>query len=267
MIIYAPPPAHSGAPNLTKGAKVFDAVVISDDDVIMHETDITETLAALKRVHRPEFIDDVMSGQALNGYFDTDTQKNLHSLRSCAILTAAAIHAISSSPTFAPVAGFHHACYSSCGGYCTFNGLVMAAAAVKDLNPQARVLIIDGDGHFGNGTEQLIQRDRPWLENLSLDLHTTSGNHSTAMTRIDLALAEKWDLVIYQAGADSHAQDPYAAGYLSDEEWVERDRLIFGLCKETSIPIVFNLAGGYNGPKTVELHASTVKTCREIYGR
>lgn len=60
-----------------------------------------------------------------------------------------------------PTSGFHHARYSAGGGFCTFNGLVIAAQALLTRGLASRVSIIDFDFHYGNGTDDIIERLYP----------------------------------------------------------------------------------------------------------
>lgn len=270
MNIYLPPTAVVGAPNLSKGSDVFHGVKDSTDTVIeTTQDDLVRAILTLDRVHNPKMVHDILEEREVNGYGTRSKAENLHSLHSVAIICAAAERAAATGePVFAPVSGFHHAGYAFCGGFCTFNGLVAAADRVKTARPEANVLIIDGDGHHGNGTVDLIQRNgrRDWLLNCDLSRDATKGDVDLAMDAIQHALAlTPWDLVLYQAGADAHVADPYGEGYLSDVEWAQRDVLIFSECKKRDLPIVFNLAGGYNGKKTLSLHSRTFLSALQVY--
>ena len=52
-----------------------------------------------------------------------------------------------------------------------------------------------------------------------------------------------------------------------DSEMRQRDRLIFELCRTHYVPVVWNLAGGYQRdefgeiPKVLELHRATMEEC------
>jgi len=41
-------------------------------------------------------------------------------------------------------------------GYCTFNGLVIAAREAL-MSGVSKVLIIDGDAHYGDGTDSCVE--------------------------------------------------------------------------------------------------------------
>jgi len=274
MIIYKPPHRVEGAPNLSKGIDVFSVTANMAHDKIItidpaEEPVIGETIELLRAIHGEKYVNAILAGTELNGYGSRDSGENFHSVFSCAIMRDAALTALRDpkTPVFAPVSGFHHAGYGYCGGYCTFNGLILAAMAVYEKKPDAKILIIDGDGHFGDGTADLINKlGLDWLSHLSLSKSSVRGDYPIARGFTNTWLnRRKWDLVIYQAGADSHADDPYYSGYLTDGEWLARDAQIFGHCHDTETPIVFALAGGYNGSKTILLHSSTVSTTRSVY--
>ena len=74
------------------------------------------------------------------------------------------------------------------------------------------------------------------------------------------------DLLIYQAGADQHVSDPLG-GFLTTAELAERDRIVFSMGKKIGIPVVWNLAGGYQNPleKVLEIHRNTMATCVAEY--
>lgn len=80
------------------------------------------------------------------------------------------------------------------------------------------------------------------------------------------------DLIIYQAGADQHIDDPYG-GLLTYEQMVTRDSKVFNFAKNNNIPIVWNLAGGYQKDMygTIEpvlkCHRNTMKVCIEIFDK
>jgi acetoin utilization deacetylase AcuC-like enzyme len=279
MIIIEPPYAVDGAANLSKGQKVFDVVYNANGDTLITldlsvEPIIGETLGRLRAVHDRGYINRVWDGEEPNGYGVVGPAAyaaNVHSVHSCAIMREAARLVLKdpSAPVFAPVSGFHHSGWNFGGGYCTFNGLVLAAREFKFARPDAKVLIIDGDGHFGDGTQNIIEHlDLKWLDQCSLDKYTVGGD-SLVANKILLSFLrnETWDFVIYQAGADSHKDDPYQAGYLTDAEWQYRDRIVFEHCKDNKIPLVFCLAGGYNAGKTILLHSDTVTTARKVYER
>ena len=80
------------------------------------------------------------------------------------------------------------------------------------------------------------------------------------------------DLVLYQAGADAHIKDPLG-GLLNNEELSKRDSTVFERCCHDKIPIVWNLAGGYQRAadgsirKVIEIHRETMRQCKRLFGQ
>jgi acetoin utilization deacetylase AcuC-like enzyme len=78
------------------------------------------------------------------------------------------------------------------------------------------------------------------------------------------------DLILYQAGADPHVDDPLG-GWLTTEQLRERDRRVFAAAVEWHVPVAWNLAGGYQrtedggiGP-VLEIHRNTMRECAAAY--
>src|SRR6185369_4139490 len=64
--------------------------------------------------------------------------------------------------------GLHHARHERGAGFCTFNGLALAARAALDAGAGS-VLILDLDAHCGGGTTSLIEREpRIWQSDVSV---------------------------------------------------------------------------------------------------
>ena len=78
-------------------------------------------------------------------------------------------------------------------------------------------------------------------------------------------------LLMYQAGADCHINDPLG-GRFTDEQLRQRDRTVFELCKELGLPVAWNLAGGYQKgtdgsiEKVLRIHRATMDECFKVYG-
>jgi acetoin utilization deacetylase AcuC-like enzyme len=229
--------------------------------VTVHPLAASATDAQLELAHSAEYVKGVLDGEIRNGFCTIDHDVT-NQARACvgAMIQAVdlAIHA--KTIVAVPCSGFHHASYGSGWGYCTFNGLVIAIAAerAKHGGKPRKVLIIDGDGHYGDGTDSCLR------EHAIKGIYHLTGpglHHADWDGTIHRALrAEPWDLVLYQAGADAHRDDSYGVGYLDDDEWMLRDTMIFSHVAKMRIPTVFNFAGGYNGAQTVDLHYRTVRT-------
>lgn len=63
-----------------------------------------------------------------------------------------------------------------------------------------------------------------------------------------------------------HVSDPLG-GFLTTAELAERDRIVFSVAKAFGIPLVWNLAGGYQEPLSavLEIHRNTMAACVAAY--
>ena len=182
-------------------------------------------------------------------------------------LLAAARHALEYRENVcSPTSGFHHAGYDSAEGFCTFNGLMVTALALLEQGAVRSIGILDCDVHYGNGTDDIVKR--LGVQGIR---HHTMGAHFRH--RDEASLFEQWlhraiedcldvDLLIYQAGADPHVNDPLGK-VLTGVQMAKRDHAVFSAFQGR--PLVWNLAGGYqrdvNGgiEPVLKLHRTTAQ--------
>lgn len=143
--------------------------------------------------------------------------------------------------------GLHHARYDRGRGFCSINGLALAARLALEEGAES-VLILDLDAHCGGGTASLIAgRPRVW----QLDVVRDSGDYLPTVAKRLAALASvapRFDLCLYNACMDPHEDDESGglAG-VTTEMLAQREALVFGWCHRHKIPVAFVLAGGYTG--------------------
>ena len=225
----------------------------------------------LSLAHEPDYVRGVLSGKLANGFgnFRADVAASLP-YTSGAMLAAAQEAIANHQVACAPVSGFHHACYGHAEGFCTFNGLMATALALRHADAVRRVGILDLDHHWGNGTEDIMARlDAGWIRH-----HTSGRRHpSPADAEHYLVglpkLVESFgdcDVLMYQAGADAHVDDPLG-GWMTSEQLLRRDSIVFGTCAALGLPVAWNLAGGYQvdagggiGP-VLTIHRQTMEAC------
>jgi acetoin utilization deacetylase AcuC-like enzyme len=230
--------------------------------------------------HDPQFVRGVLSGRLENGFGNHSADVSASLTFTTGSMLAAAEHAIlHREAVCSPTSGFHHAEYANAMGYCTFNGLMVTALALQKAGLIQRAGIIDGDAHYGNGTDQIIGKlGIDWIR------HHTLGKHFYNEENAANGKFEAWlqkaitdclhcDLILYQAGADAHRCDPLG-GILSTEQMSWRDRQVFEQLGH--LPLVWNLAGGYQvGPGNTEaqkrepilaLHRETARLHTVILG-
>jgi acetoin utilization deacetylase AcuC-like enzyme len=78
----------------------------------------------------------------------------------------------------------------------------------------------------------------------------------------DMVESFRPDLLLYQAGADPHRNDPLGSLGMTTEQLLERDRVVFEFCRRKGLPVLFVLAGGYQEPiaeKLLPLHLNTFR--------
>ena len=222
-------------------------------------------LADLERAHTRTYIDDVFALRAPNGFgtFSKEVNASLP-YTSGALLTAARWALAGKTAVAAPVSGFHHAGHRAGGGFCTFNGLMVAALALQAERPGLRIGILDYDYHYGDGTEDILGRKQP-----PGIVHISAGEHWTRPEQAEdflkaiathLDAMGDCDLVLYQAGADPHLDDPLG-GFLTTTQMAQRDWRVFNGLRERGVPVAWVLAGGYQTPlsKVVDLHVKTMR--------
>lgn len=223
----------------------------------------------LALAHDRSHVDGVLDLTRANGFCNTLAAVADSLPFTTGSLYAAARHAVTTRESAAsPTSGFHHAGYDFCGGFCTFNGLMVAAQKLRRDDACGGIGILDLDCHYGNGTADIIDRLR-----LEYFVHYSFGGENVGRRNADVWLRElpevlarfaRCDLVLYQAGADPHVDDPLG-GVLTTEQLYERDRLVFKNMKEMGVPVVWNLAGGYQQPirKVLDIHDNTARAFME----
>lgn len=259
----------AGKPALALADWTSDSSISSGIEVKSFEPASTEALYA---AHSSSYVDGVLSCQRSNG-FGTKSSAIAASLSyTTGSMIAAAAHVLSNhvaglNVAVSPTSGFHHAAYSDGGSFCTFNGLMVTAIQMHALGLAKKILIVDMDQHYGDGTDDIIQK-------LGIDYvdHITSGKSyrtaAQALTCCELRHVQplQYDLMLYQAGADIHIKDPLG-GLLTTEQMKGRDKSIFSACARLGLPIAWNLAGGYQRDAkggiepVLALHRNTMMEC------
>lgn len=226
------------------------------------------TIEQLSRAHDRAHVEAVLACRADNGFGNRSPAVAATLLYTNGAMLAAARHALAQRTiACAPVSGFHHANVHHSGAYCTFNGLVVAALALHHEDDVARIGILDYDQHYGDGTDAIIA-----ARSITCITHYTAGAHYDGADDAPRLLAELrgavramagCDVVLYQAGADQHVDDPLG-GVLTTAELAERDRIVFEEeLRAMAIPVAWNLAGGYQKagdgsiPIVLEIHRNT----------
>jgi acetoin utilization deacetylase AcuC-like enzyme len=142
--------------SLSKPAKVFARCFDKSRDTVVAVQPITPDQVAL--AHDKHWAMNVLDCREQNGFGDTRNEVIQQVLYANGALLRAAEVALLVGVGYAPVSGFHHAGYDFNGGFCTFNGLIITLQVLKAAGKIKSALILDFDGHYGNGTADIINR-------------------------------------------------------------------------------------------------------------
>jgi acetoin utilization deacetylase AcuC-like enzyme len=239
---------------------------------------VGRTERLIERVHSPDYVEAVRSGSpaglAESQGFDWDLKIATMAIAHSAGLVAAVTAVLSGSARLAGSlsSGLHHARRDNGAGYCTFNGLAVAAGAALELGVE-RLLVLDLDAHCGGGTRSMTEPDSVVqidVSTVGFDTWTPAGPDALLMTQPHGYLAKvaealrladtagTFDLVLYNAG-----MDPANSG-VSAADLKTREQMVGEWAKNWGYPLVYALAGGYTGyditmSDLVELHLLTVE--------
>jgi acetoin utilization deacetylase AcuC-like enzyme len=254
------------------------------------------------RVHTKEYVNAIKTGQprdlAESQKFPWSENLWPSVLLTNGGLLAAAHDALQTGSAAALVSGFHHSHAARGEGFCTFNGLIVTAEALRAAGLIRRIAILDMDLHYGNGTA-LLASSRDFItaisvygndywnnqafKDVSVKQHQDGGNHQsfalpancdrrTMFKVMDEALPAilsrgKPDILLYQAGADPFKDDPYSPLNLDHDDLLARDQRVFEFAKDNLIPIAWVLAGGYttDTSQVVRVHVNTFHAWRSTY--
>jgi acetoin utilization deacetylase AcuC-like enzyme len=264
-----------------KSGEVAGAIRAGSADVDLVDPDAFTGRATdlVRSVHEPEYVDAVTEGRpedlARSQGFDWDRGIPTMAIAHSAGLVAAVTEVLSGQSRVAGTlsSGLHHARASRGAGFCTFNGLAVAAEAARGLGAE-RILVLDLDAHCGGGTrsltdpEAVVQVD---VSTVHYDRWIPSGadallfvDHDDYLDQVDaaLALADRVgtvDLVLYNAG-----MDPVTDSGVSTTDITDREHRVAEWAALNDHRLVYALAGGYTSSEVsmsrlVDLHLLTVR--------
>jgi acetoin utilization deacetylase AcuC-like enzyme len=278
-IHYSNDYCHNGASFDThvKARLVADRITAHRDVEVV--TPSPATLDDLAAIHDPRYLDALESGEPSHLAESNGFGWSLGLLHGVLASTGgardAALNALAGGGVSGSLSsGLHHASWSSGRGFCTVNGLALAAVAAVGAGAE-RVLILDLDAHCGGGTADIIRRhsgiEQVDISVIGFDRYDSDdiarlvmADGSNYLDVVDAELAHiepaSFDLIVYNAGMDPHERAGGVAGITTDV-LADRERMVFGWAGPT--PLAFVLAGGYAGngfglDDVASLHTRTV---------
>ena len=241
---HVTPPGH---PERVERARVLEAVanswVLGGGRTISPRP---ATYDELRRVHTQTHVDRMATTSGQSVMLDPDTFTSPDSF-DIALLAAgataqAAEHAVATrEPAFALVRPpGHHAEADRAMGFCFFNNVAVAAAAMIARGLE-RIAVVDIDVHHGNGTQAMFYEDprvlyvsthqfpfypgtgdadeigagngRGFTVNVPMDAGSTDADYALVHREIVVPILEQFrpELLLVSAGFDAHDRDPLAS--------------------------------------------------------
>jgi acetoin utilization deacetylase AcuC-like enzyme len=183
--------------------------------------------------------------------------------------------------------GTHHAFPNYGSGFCIFNDLAIAARVLIEQQIVKKILIVDLDVHQGDGTAWIFRDDErvftfsmhceanfPGKKQQSdLDIPLPVGLDDDGYLQIlakhlpDLLSEVKPDLILYDAGVDTHVGDRLGKLALSDRGIYRREMLVLTTSLAAGYPVAGVIGGGYaeNMQELVYRHSLLHRAAKEVY--
>lgn len=161
--------------------------------------------------------------------------------------------------------GTHHAFPSFGSGFCIFNDLAITSRLLLEQNLVKKILIIDLDVHQGDGTAFIFQNDNRVFtfsmhceinfpgtkQNSDLDVPLPVGMEDDEYLQTldkylpDLLTNFQPDLILYDAGVDTHIGDKLGKLAMTDTGIFRRDMQVLSTCIAAGYPVACVIGGGY----------------------
>lgn len=245
----------------------------------------------LRRVHTPEYLQKCFDlGLTAQEERKLGLPQSLELLERSVVSVGGTVAAMTQALEFGYginlAGGTHHSFAERGEGFCVFNDLAVASRKALAEGLAKKILIVDLDVHQGNGTAKIFEdepdvftlsihgeRNYPFQKEKSdLDIGLPDGTTDEQYLEIlEKHLPELFetfapDLVFLQAGVDVLAGDRFGRMSLSKEGVAKRDEMVYRLCFDNRVALVYTMGGGYQQDINViaEAHALSLETLRQF---
>ena len=236
----------------------------------LEQSEIENGEKYLKLVYDDKYIDLIKKASEKGMNLDSDTYTNSKSYEVACYAVGAAIKAATQNDFALIRPPGHHATANKAMGFCLFNNIAIACKWLSERGK--KVLVVDFDGHHGNGTQEIFYKSDKilylsthqfpaypgtgWLNeigegkgkyftiNIPLPQYSSDDILIEALSKIIPAIKQKYkpDFVAVSAGFDGHKDDPLLQLNLTVNSYYEIGKLLSSNFKD----IFACLEGGYN---------------------
>lgn len=183
--------------------------------------------------------------------------------------------------------GTHHSFRDRGEGFCLLNDIAVGSYFAMSELGMERILVVDLDVHQGNGTAAIFEHEQRVFtfsmhgaknyplhkEKSDLDIGLPDKTEDEEYLKIlretlpQLIEDQNPELLFFQSGVDVLATDKLGRLGMTVEGCRQRDVFVFEQAKNHSIPVVFNMGGGYSEKiaTIVDAHANTFRSARNIF--
>jgi len=268
-----------------KAKDFFDKKGLSQSPNVVFLEPKSATCEDLLTVHAEEYVNLISRLAELGKPYDIDTPVSRSILEALMFIiggvTEAGTAVVQNSARrgVALGGGFHHAGKDYGGGFCLFNDIAILVENLRERHQIKRVLILDYDVHFGNGTSDIYYSDpsvlfisihqdpmtiypgRGFIDelgegegkgyniNIPLPMRTGEQSYLHALKEIFPPLAEEFrpDIIVANGGSDAHFSDHLGSLGLTAKGFFEISRTIGETAEKICDGRVLLLIGsGYN---------------------